>query len=107
MFKNPLLRSSFILYTFWYWAAGLALVAIGRADLHEVLACFSASLALTAGGAIVGLYMTLGTEVVLMHMRMREVKAGHAHRGARLSLGKLPGSEVSDTKSPTPDTHQE
>lgn len=107
MFKNPLLRSSFILYIFWYWVAGLALVAMGRADLHEMLAGFAVSLALTAGGAIVGLYMTLGTEAVLMHARMREVKAGHAHRGARLSLGKLPGSEATGTHTATPDTHQE
>lgn len=92
MFRNPLIRSSFILYTLWYWIAGVALVVIGRAALHDLLIAFAVSLALTAGGAIVGLYMTLGAEAVRMHARMREAKAGHTHLGAQLSLGRLPGA---------------
>lgn len=94
MSRNPLIRSSFTLYVLWYWIAGLALVALGRANLHDVLSAFAVSLALTAGGALVGLYMTLGTEAVLMHARSREVRAGHSHRGAHLSLGKLPGGDA-------------
>ena len=107
MSTNPLIRSSFTLYTLWYWIVGLALVATGHADLHGVLTSFAVSLALTAGGTLVGLYMTLGTEAVLMHARTREVKAGHSHRGACLSLGKLPGCDADASGTQTPNTHRE
>lgn len=107
MFRNPLIRSSFILYTLWYWIAGLVLVVIGRADLHGLLAGFAVSLILTAGGALVGLYMTLVAEAVRMHSRMREAKAGHTHQGARLSLGRLPGVAADDAIASAPTARKE
>lgn len=81
-------------YTFWYLLASFADACVRGYGTGLILTDYAFSIAAVAIGVSGGLYMTLGVEALLMHERMRELQAGHAHRGALLSLGKLPGGHA-------------
>lgn len=86
--------AAFTVYTFWYLILSFADFCVRGYGAGLILTGYVFSIAAVALGVAGGLYATLGVQALMMHERLRELRAGHAHRGARLSLGKLPGGRA-------------
>lgn len=99
--RSRLPVAAFAVYTFWYLLASFADVCIHSYGAGLILTGYVFSIAAVALGVAGGLYATLGVKALMMHERQRELRAGHAHLGARLSLGKLPGGNVGSGARPS------
>jgi hypothetical protein len=95
--RNPLLRSTFIVFTFW-WIV-LTIIALGKAgldfnNLEIVAGAALASLAATVVGTLVGFFGRLAWRSAYSITNESMLKKGGQWNGAISRLGQLPGLEA-------------
>lgn len=91
--KNPIISSGLIVYSFWYILLYIAFAIVGHYGPWWVFEDYPLSLAAITLGAAVGVASTAGVRAARMHNLESSIRNGHAMRGARLTMGKLPEPE--------------
>lgn len=85
-----MLLLAFVIFTFWYLIIEGMTAAAGTAGYESMLTDYIAALVAVSLGLAVGCAFALTREALALRRAERELKAGDARDGARVSLGKLP-----------------
>lgn len=88
--KRSLVRAGFVVFAVWYFIMRFAL----DRELHLSPAGHYADvLAALIAGALVGTAAFVLSVAVTLHLHDAAIRAGHSHRGAQVSLGRLPDDD--------------